>query len=224
MMNAIIYYSNTFESYKVAKYINSKNNYPLLNLLELDNYNFNNIYLIFPVHYQSIPKEIKFLIKRLKANKAIVIATYGKMSYGHVLYDIKKILDAKIVCAAYIPSKHAYIKKDTSVDLSHLDTIIDKMNNENECIIKKTFKNPFASFFPIMRHRISVKIIRNDKCNNCNLCNHCCPYINNGIIKGNCNRCLKCITICNNKALDYKLSPIMKKYLNKKKKDEFIIY
>ena len=224
-MDAIIYYSNTKESYNVAKFISLKNNYQLLNILKLDNYEFDNIYLIFPIHYQSIPIEIRNIIKKITAKKAVVILTYGKMSYGHVLNDVKKILNAKIVGAAYVPSKHTYIDSDTSFDLNKLDILIDKINNDKEIIIKKTKKNIFASILPIYRHKISVKIIKTDKCINCNMCNIICNKIENGIIiDKSCNRCLKCVNNCPYDALEYKLSSIMKRYLKKKKKNDFIIY
>ena len=194
IMNAIIYYSNTFESYNIAKYINDKTNYELINILNISNYNYDSIFLIFPVHYQSIPKEIKKIIKKIKANKAIVIATYGKISYGHVLYDAQKILNAKIVSAAYIPAKHTYIKNDINFnEYEKLDEIINNISDNNEIKIKKTFKNPLANFFPITRHKLSVRIIKTDNCIDCGKCNKVCKSINNGIIIDKCTKCLRCI-------------------------------
>ncbi len=224
-MNAIIYYSNTLESYNIAKYINEKTTYELLNILNLNNFNYDSIYLIFPIHYQSIPKIIRPLIKKINAKKAIVIATYGKISYGHVLNDVKKILDAKIVSAAYIPTKHTYIKDDLRFnDYLKIDEIILNMHRDEEIKIKKSFKNPLASLFPIIRHKIGVKIIKNDKCINCNKCHDICDNIINGKTNKNCIRCLKCIDYCQYKALDFKLSFPMRLYLKKKKKNKLIIY
>lgn len=224
-MNAIIYYSNTLESYNIAKYISIKTSYELINISNLNNYDFDFIYLIFPIYYQSIPKTIKPLIKKIKAKKAIIIATYGKMSYGNVLNDVKKIINAKIVSASYIPTKHSYIKNDLRFsDFKKIDDIILNMNNDKEIKIKKSFKNPFANLFPILRHKIGIKIIKNDKCINCNKCYDICENIINGKTDSNCIRCLKCIDYCPYNALDFKLSFFMKIYLKKKKKDKFIIY
>ena len=117
-MNAIIYYSNTNESYNIAKYIYSKTNYLLIDINKLKDYEYNNIFLIFPIHYQSIPKSIRGIIKKIIAKKAIVIATYGKMSYGNILCETKKMLQAKIVAAAIVPSKHPYIVNDTKYGLT----------------------------------------------------------------------------------------------------------
>lgn len=224
-MNAVIYYSNTLESYNIAKYISEHTNYELLDILNLNYYNYDNIYLIIPVHYQSIPKSIKPIIKRINAKKAIVIATYGRISHGNTLYEIKKILNAKIISGAFIPTKHSYIKNDIRfTDYSILDKIIIKMNNDKEALIKKSFKNPLANLFPILRHKIGVKIIKNDKCIKCNKCHEICNNIINGKTNSKCIRCLKCIDNCQSKALDYRLSLFMKLYLKKKKKNDIIIY
>ena len=115
-MNAVIYYSNTLESYKIANYISQKTNYPLIDFHKLNNYSFDNIFIVFPVHYQNIPQSIKPIIKRIHASKAVIIATYGKMSFGNVLFETQKLLGAKMVGGAYIPTKHPYIEDDKSFD------------------------------------------------------------------------------------------------------------
>lgn len=224
-MNAIIYYSNTNESLNIAKYISNKENLPLYDIQTLKEYSFDFIYFIFPIHYQSIPKEIIPSIKKIKANRAIVIATYGKMSFGHVLYDIKKILKAKIIAGAYIPTKHTYKSNDKPFNDYHkLDSIIELKQRNEEIIFPKTKKNIFAHFIPRLRHQISVKIIKNKSCNQCNKCNLICKNIVKGTPNTKCIRCLKCINSCPNKALEYKLSPIMKSYLKKERVNKFIIY
>lgn len=224
-MNAVIYYSNTNESKNIATYISNKENIPLLDIKELKEYSFEFIYFIFPVHYQSIPKEIIHLIKKIKSDKAIVIATYGKMSFGHVLYDIKKILSSKIIAGAYIPTKHAYRPDDKQFnEFNKLDEIIQLKARTNEITFPKTKRNPFASFFPLLRHQFSVKIIKNKNCTSCNFCNKVCKNIKNGKPNSKCNRCLKCIYLCKNKALDFRLRPIMKSYLKKVRMKDFIVY
>ena len=224
-MNKVIYYSNTNESKKIANYISLKTNYSLINILDLNNYSFDSIYLIFPVYYQSIPKEIRNIIKKIKAKKAIIIATYGHMNHGNALYDAKKLLDSMVVAAAYIPTKHSYIKDDDEFnDYSKLDLIIERMTSNKEIIIPKSNKNIFANFIPIKRHQLQVKIIKNSNCNSCNKCNLICKNIENGIVNNRCIRCLRCISNCPNKALDFKLSFFMRKYLSKKKKNDLIIY
>ena len=225
-MNAVIYYSNTLESYKIAQYISKETGFPLIDIFNINNQSFDLIYLVFPIHYQSIPKCIRPLIKNIKANKAILIATYGKMGYGHVLYDAKKLLKAKVVGGAYVPTKHAYLPNDeTFKDYPMLDSLILKSDSEQEIVFPKDHKNIFANFFPLTRHRLAVKITPNQNCIKCEKCNEICSYINNGIIDNKkCIRCLKCVNNCKLKALDVKLSSSLQKYLRKKKKDELLIY
>ena len=207
-------------------YYYSKTNYLLIDIKELKDYEYNNIFLIFPIHYQSIPKPIRGIIKKIIAKKAIVIATYGKMSYGNILCDTKKILQAKIVAAAIVPSKHTYILNDTKfTEYNKLDILINSFNNDKEINIKKTKKSMWASFFPRLRHHISVKIIKTNKCMECGICSNECEYISNGIINSHqCIRCLKCVYNCPYKALEFKLSRIMKRYFKKKKTKNLIIY
>ena len=224
-MNAIIYYSNTNESLNIAKYISDKENLPLYDINALKEYTFDFIYLIFPIHYQSISKEFIPSIKKIKANRAIVIATYGKMSFGHVLYDIKKILKAKIIAGAYIPAKHTYLLNDKPFNDYHkLDSIIQLKSRTEEIRFPKTKKNILSNFLPRFRHQISVKIIKNENCNQCNRCNLVCKNIKKGKPNNQCIRCLKCINSCPNRALEFKLSPIMNNYLKKERVNQFIVY
>ena len=224
-MNAIIYYSNTFESYNISKYISDKTNYPLFTILELKEFTFDNIYLVFPIHYQMIPKIIVPIIKKLKVAKAIIIATYGKMSYGNVLNDCKKILNGIVVSAAYVPTKHTYIDNDNRFnEFDKIDNILLNMERTEEVIIKKSFRNPFSNLMPHLRHKLGVKIIKNKNCNNCGMCNSFCNMINNGKVNKKCIRCLKCISVCSNNALEYRLSFFMRLYLKKKKKNLSIVY
>ena len=225
-MNGIIYYSNTNESYNISKYIASKTGYDLLDINKLNNFNYDNLFLIFPVHYQSIPKEIRNIIKKITAKKAVVVATYGKISYGRVLYDLQKILNAKIVAGAYVPVKHTYIVDDHRFNsFGELDPIIDRINDDTEIMFTKTKRNIFSGFMPIIRHQLSIKITKTDKCINCGKCNTLCNYIDNGkIISNKCNRCLKCVNECDYNGLDFKTSRFMNRYLKKKKKNEDILY
>lgn len=224
-MNAVIYYSNTGESYRIAKYLSDKIGYELLDIHRILDIQFENIFLVFPVHYQNIPKEIRPLIKNIKAQKAVVVATYGKKSFGNVLNDVKKYLPTKIVGGAYVPTKHAYLIDDSSFnDFEKLDPLFDKINSEKDAVFPKGRKNIFADFIPIKRHQMSVHIIRNDKCTNCGHCNEVCEHIQNGITDKKCNRCLKCVQSCPHKALEYRLSQSIKKYLEQKDKNKIFIY
>ena len=225
-MNAVIYYSNTLQSYKVAEYISQKTSFGLVDINNIKGQTFDLIYLVFPVHYQSVPKCIKPLIKCIKTNKAILIATYGKMGFGHVLNDVSKLLKAKVIGGAYVPTKHAYKPDDKSFDdFQLLEPLIARCSSEEQITIPKGQKNIFADFFPLTRHRLAVKISPNTNCIKCGKCNDVCPFINNGIINNKkCIRCLKCVNSCDLKALTVKLSSSLKKYLNKKRMTKLIVY
>lgn len=216
-MNAVIYYSNTLESYKIANYISQKTNYPLIDFHKLNHYSFDNIFIVFPVHYQNIPQSIKPIFKRIHASKAVIIATYGKMSFGNVLSETQKLLNTMIVGGGYIPTKHPYVEDDKSFDdYKVIDQLIDKINSPNETIFPKEHKSVFANFFPLTRHRIGVRIKVNNKCTKCGVCNTYCQFIDNGVINNKkCIRCLKCVNNCPQHALEYKLSSTLRHYLRK---------
>ena len=224
-MNAVIYYSNTGQSFSIAKHLSDRTCFKLVNLNAINDELFNNIFLVFPVHYQSIPKEIRQLFKNIKAHKAVVVATYGKMGFGDVLNDVKKLLPVKVVGGAYVPTKHTYIENDESfAEFERLNPLIEMFDRKQEVRFPTGKKNLFASFMPIKRHQISVKITRNDRCTKCGECNKICEHIKYGIPNKKCNRCLKCVKMCPQKALEYKLSATMVKYLSKPKIDSLFIY
>ena len=224
-MNAVIYWSNTGESLKIAKYIAEKSGYPLMDLMCLKSKEFNDIFLVFPIHYQSIPLTIEPVIKSLKFHKAVVVLTYGKMHTGDVLNDVQKIAQGMIVGGAYIPCKHTYLLNDKSFnEYEKLDYIVDMIERDNEAVFPQLKKNVLAKVLPNTRHRMSVKIIRTDKCTNCGACNKVCEHISNGVVDHKCIRCLKCVQSCPEDALKFELSPLLEDYLKKPKKNEFLIY
>lgn len=224
-MNVILYYSKTNESLNVANYIKEKTNYSLINIENIDTFECDNVFLVFPVYSQNIPVLVKQKIKKLVCQRAIIIATYGKMNYGRAVYDAQKLIKGKIIGGAYIPSKHSYKPEDTHFsDFEKLDSLIEKINSEDEVVIPKTKKNLFANMFKHLRAKYGVKIIKTDRCISCSICNTVCPNITDGKPNSKCSRCLKCVYECPSQALEFKLRPIHKKYLNKPKKNELIIY
>ena len=72
-MNGVIYWSNTDESLNIAKYINKKTGFQLYNLETLKERDFDNIFLVFPIHYQRVPLQIKPTLKEVRFNKAVVV-------------------------------------------------------------------------------------------------------------------------------------------------------
>lgn len=225
-VNAVIYYSNTGECRRIAGYFADKCRYGLLDIYAVENCVFNTAVLVFPVHCQNIPSAVKSLLGKLQVKNLAVVAAYGKMCPGNVLYEVQKHYRHKIVAAAYVPAKHAYLDEDGFENFAKLDPIVKKLKNPAPVKIPKLGKNPFANFLPAFRSRAGVKLYSDAACNNCGACTAVCKNgaIFNGKPNKKCIRCLRCVESCPNKALHFSPRLPMRLYLNKKKKDKLIIY
>ena len=182
--------------------------------------------VVFPVYCQNIPKPVKRFLKGLEAKYVALIATYGKISYGNVLYEAQKLLHGQVIAGAYIPMGHTFLDGDYEFDVTQLLPIVQRMKAPRQAAIPKAFKNPLANFFPGLRSRIGVKIEKGANCCSCGLCERSCPVgaIQNGRIHSQCIRCLRCVTNCPPKALRYKNSRILDAYLNSYCKEEYVLY
>jgi ferredoxin len=182
--------------------------------------------VVFSVYCQNIPKPVKRFLKGLEAKYVALIATYGKISYGNVLYEAKKLLHGQVIAGAYIPMGHTFLDGDCRFDATKLLPIVRRIKAPQQATIPKTAKNPLANIFPGLRSRIGVKIIKRNNCNSCGLCERTCPIgaIQNGRIHSQCIRCLHCVTICPQKALQYKNSRVLDAYLNSYCKEEYVLY
>ena len=226
-MDAVIFYSNTGQSKSIAEYIAQKIRYPLISIESVKDTCYKNLVLVFPVHCQNIPDTVKAFLKRVNADNLTVIATYGKMCCGNVLYEIQNGYSKNIVAGAYVPTKHSYIENDDVFrDFERLTPIIKKIKNPSTVQIPRIYKNPFADLFPKLRSRLGLKIYRNSYCNQCGACTEHCPLkaIKSGVTNNNCIRCLKCADICPRHALNVKISLPLKLYLSKEKTNKILIY
>ena len=225
-MNAVVYYSNTGQSELVANYLAKETGFPALRVEDLSNLNYENLVLVFPVHCQRTPRVIRDFLGRISTEYLTPVATYGRMCYGNVLYEIQKQYGHKIAAAAYLPTKHTYLEGDTFSEFSRLLPLIKKIKNPNEIIIPKSYKNPFADFFPNLRSRLGVKMIRSSSCTDCGICTEGCPLkaIKNGHTNKKCIRCLRCVSNCTVKALSIKTRLPLRLYLKKKQIDKTVIY
>lgn len=223
-INAVIYLSYTFNSKKVASFCNNFLNYKLLELAKVDlNIEYNNVLLVYPIHSQDIPINLYDLIKKIKCNKMIAIATYGRIKHGNSLFDLVYKYKLPIIGGCYFKSKHSYLKDDKyEPNYNELIPIIGIFNNLNPKFIdiKKSKSTLGYNLCPKLRAKMGVKIsLDKNKCIKCNTCGKIC--LNNAIEKGNinrnCIRCLACIYNCPNNALDFKLSKILEIYLRKAK-------
>ena len=223
-MNAVVYYSNSNQSYKIAKYLSYKSSYNLVNLKFNDNYVFNNLILVFPVYCQNIPDEVKKFVKKIEVKNISIISTYGRKSFGNVVYEVAKLNNMNVISYGYIPTKHTYIKNDKEFsDYKKLDDIVEKFKTPSCIKIKRYFKNPFANIFMLKRSQFNIKIIKTNNCNGCTLCNEICSNISKGEISNNCIRCLKCVDFCPKNALIIRKSLLLKVYLKLFNKNKLVI-
>lgn len=236
-MNAIIFYSNTNQSKAIADLLYGEllwNKYDLNDRAHaelLSKSAFERVILVFPVYCQSTPKAVNALLMHLQAQYLTVIATYGKMCYGRVIYEIqKRYTRGKIIAAAYLPMKHSYVdEKSEPPNLDCLQDIIRKNldAHPSKVLIERTYKNPLSNVCKDMRSRLGVKILFDKaKCNGCKKCEKECLYgaISDGKTNRKCIRCLKCVTNCPNGALTYRARLPMRLYLKKKRINEIKIY
>ena len=226
-MNAVVFYSNTGQSKVIAAYFANQLGYPLADMeIKCAEY-YQNLVLVFPVHCQNIPDIVKSFLKNISVENLTVVATYGKMCCGNVLYEIQKNYQKNIVAGAYIPTKHSYIDNDDAFcDLDELKPIVEKVKEPSYIQLPRLYKNPLADIFPKLRSRIGLAIQKSENCNGCNLCAERCSFgaIKSGTTNRKCIRCLKCVESCPRQALKIKLGMPLKLYLRKKKSNKIIIY
>ena len=226
-MNAVVFYSNTGQSKAIAAYLASQLGYPLADVETKCALHYQNLVLVFPVHCQNIPDVVKTFLKNASVDNLAVVATYGKMCCGNVLYEIQRSYQKNIVAGAYIPTKHSYINDDDVFgDFDKLKLIVEKVKEPSYIHLPRLYKNPLADIFPKLRSRLGLTIQKNADCNGCNLCTERCSFgaIKAGKTNRKCIRCLKCVESCPHKALKIKLGLPLKLYLCKKKTQEVIIY
>lgn len=226
-MNAVVFYSNTGQSKSIAEYFANELGYLLADVEKQHADKFQNLVIVFPVHCQNIPDIVKSFLTKVSVENLTVIATYGKMCCGNVLYEIQKRYQKNIVAGAYVPTKHSYIDNDdTFCDFDELIPIIKKIKEPSFIQLPKLHKNPLADFFPKLRSRLGLKIHKGKGCSDCNICGERCSFnaIKSGTTNSKCIRCLKCVDICPCHALNVRIGLPLKLYLRKKKANKIIIY
>ncbi len=225
-MNAVLYYSATGQSERIAQYIAEKADFETADILSLKCKDFDNAVVVFPVHCQSIPEPVKQCLNNIVVANLTLIAVYGRMCHGNVLREIQKKYSHNIVAAAYIPAKHAYLPDKEFDRFGELQPLLDKITNPAPIVIPKSYRNPLSNVFKKTRSRIGVKLYRDANCNGCGICDDVCPYsaINKGKPNRKCIRCLSCVARCPQNALHGKNRFLMRLYLKKKKKDDLEIF
>ena len=227
-MNAVVVYSNTGQSLAIAQYLQKRTGYLLFTVSEAPQGEYEKLILVFPIHCQSPPKPVTDFLKNANFKWLLPIATYGKMSFGNVLYELQK-QHSNIFAAAYIPTKHAYLEKDVPFSAyDKLEPLIQKAIapvTDTVCL-PPLRKSHWAAFFPQWRSRIGMQIKRTDRCTSCFECARLCPQaaIRKGRITRHCIRCLKCVRLCPESAIVYRARLPLRLYLQKKPIAKTILY
>ena len=226
MRDAVVYYSNTNQSRRIAEYFADRLGYPLWDIYDVPYQNFDNLVLVFPIHCQSLPDAVKEFLSRTQITNITVIAAYGRMCHGNALYEAQRKYPHDIVAGAYVPTRHSYLQDEEFDDFQSLEPIIQKILAPSKIKIPRSYKNPFSEFLKRKRSQLGVKITKTDKCDGCGLCAQVCKCdaIKDGVTNKKCIRCLKCVGACPKSALKFSLSSPMKAYLKKKKQNKLIIY
>ena len=123
-MNYVIYYSCTGQSKAVAEHLSERLNYPVKDLTTCNTYRFDDLVLVFPIYCQNVPAPVCSFLEKSTIKNLSLVATFGRMNHGNVLYEIQTRYKNNIVAAAYIPTKHSYLDNDVFSDYNTLETLI----------------------------------------------------------------------------------------------------
>lgn len=182
--------------------------------------------VVFPIYCQNIPSPVTAFLKQLNAKYAILVALYGGISYGNVLYEAQSLYNGIVIAGAYVPSGHSYKNEPFVFDVNRLEPLLNKLSSREKVDIPKMPKNIFSDLAPALRSRIGVSLRRSEDCDGCDVCGKTCPVgaMKKGIADRSCIRCLRCVSVCPKNALSFKPILAMRIYLGFRRKNEFKLY
>lgn len=225
-MTKICCFSGSGHSLAVAETLSQMTGYAIEQIPSAITETAETAVVVFPVYCQNIPVPVKAFLKNLGAKYVVLIATYGKISYGNVLYEAARLVSGEVIAGAYIPIGHTFLSGDTGFRTDFLLPILERIASPQKADIPKTRKALFADLFPGFRSRIGGHIRKSAACDSCGLCEKSCPMdaCCSGVPNHRCIRCLRCVTNCPQKALVYENSRILRWYLNRYRKEEYRLY
>lgn len=173
--------------------------------------------IVFPVYCGNIPKIVKSVLPKINSKYFVLIATYGRISTGNVLWESARLVKGKVIAAEYVPTGHTYLDEPAEFDDEILKPVLKMIKQPKEIVVKKERKGILPFIFPNLRSRLGVKINRTSDCNKCDLCKRSCPMqaISGDKISKKCIRCLRCVKNCPRNALKVTYNPLLKKYIEK---------
>ena len=227
-MKRVFYFSGSGHSRAVAQYLAALLEYRAADIcaagLRVDPED--TAAVVFPVYCENIPEPVINFMRELPPCRAALIATYGRVSYGNVLYEAQQLFRGTVIAGAYIPTGHTFLNGDISFTREPLDRIAQRMKDPKAITLPRTPKNPLSDLSPALRSRIGTRITKNSRCDGCGLCEANCPMkaIQGGRITAQCIRCLRCVTSCPQKALEYRNISLLDLYLRHHQKNETRLY
>ena len=179
--------------------------------------------LVFPVYCERVPPPVAAYLKACGAERAVFIAAYGGMSYGRALYDAQTLFRGKVIAAAYVPTEHAYTQDGYPFEAAALVPLFEKvLSGEGTAVLIPKGRRHLLSGAPGLRSRLGVRLVRSSRCSGCGVCERVCPMhaMRAGKPNSRCIRCLSCVRTCPEGALSFRLSPLLRAYLRRKRKNE----
>ncbi len=225
-MNAVVYFSCTGQSRRVASYFATRLGWTLYDMEMVQKREYEQLITVFPVHCQCIPDVVRHFLKTITCRQLIVIATYGRMWHGNVLWEIQQSYPHRIIAAAYVPTKHSYLDGEPFEAYERLESMLHKLTQPSEITLERLFRNPLAMVAPRIRSQLGVKLIKTDACTQCGACAKHCPTgaMHDGAPDRRCIRCLRCVTICEQQAMRFVLRLPMRWYLRKTPCEDVTVY
>lgn len=184
------------------------------------------VVVVFPIYCQQIPPPIRQFLSALEAPQVALIATYGRMGYGNVLWEAAQLVRGTVIAGAYIPTGHSYLSDSVPTDKTALQPLIDRLLQPRAVTIPRASRHPFAALFPALRSRLGVRLRKTDRCRDCGLCSRRCPMqaMTNGVPNRSCIRCLRCVTECPSSAITVSYHPFLRYYLRKPRVERVVLY
>ena len=183
--------------------------------------------IVFPVYCENLPPPVAGFLRRAEAGYAALIATYGGMSYGRVLYDAQQLFPGSVIAGAYVPTEHSLARDGWRFDGAPLAPLLAKISEGGaEIMLPKTPKHILSDFALAWRSRIGAKLVRGGNCVGCNACGAACPM--GAMQQGRANsasiRCLRCALACPQGALSVRLLPVLSYYLRRRRCNDTVVY
>ena len=226
-MTRVFYFSATGRTLELARYFAQRLGAdPVDMLLSPSSSRNETAMVVFPVYCQEIPPPVRAFLCRLEAERVVLIAAYGRMSWGSVITDGAKLVSGTVIAAACVPIGHTYLGQPADFDPEPLEPIFRRIAQPAAARLRGGKRNLFSRIAPALRSRIGVKLLRSDSCAECGLCTAQCPMgtMAGGRPGSSCIRCLRCVSICPYKALSFRLTMPVRLYLGKKRMTDTVLF